>query len=338
MPSGRHRSYKSEIVIEYCEKFPYMSTRALSRLIYEQNKLDFAVPNSARTLIQRVRGECSQYSFKDTVHLHTDKKTKMKRMKNKHVLPESDYDEVEVFAIPTGYKRVFCLSDVHIPYQDNRAIEAAVGYAKKWNPDVIYLNGDIMDVYQGSRFVKDRRMRDLAGELQLTGEFLDWIKGEFPKAKVYYKMGNHEERWETYLKTHAPELLGISEFNLDTLLKFGERGIGLVKSRQYARAGKLYILHGHELFRGFGGQVNPARTAFLRTMHNVIVGHHHQTSEHTEKTIDGSIITTYSQGCLCGLKPDYMPNNKWNHGFALIEMNNENYKLENYRIVRGEVY
>jgi len=37
---------------------------------------------------------------------------------------------------------------------------------------------------------------------------------------------------------------------------------------------------------------------------------------HTEMTIERKQISSWSIGCLCGLAPQFMPVNKWNHGFA----------------------
>jgi hypothetical protein len=66
--------------------------------------------------------------------------------------------------------------------------------------------------------------------------------------------------------------------------------------------------------------------------------HFHQTSEHTEPTISGEIITCWSVGCLCNLHPEYMPLNKWNHGFAEIYnedgfFNVKNRKIINYKLL-----
>lgn len=335
------KKYSSEIIRDYCETYSDMPTLTLAKMILKNHPLDFPSLDSTRAYVRKWRNEHGTNDYKESEEFERTEKQKKDAQANKdwHDIPETDYVETPVFEIPKGNNRIFILSDVHIPYHDRKAIEIAVDYAKKRNPNVLYLNGDTMDCYQASRFVKDRRLRDLAGELDLTKAFLDYLRQEFPKAKIYYKVGNHDERWETYLKTHAPALLGIDDFLLENLLRFGERGIGLVKSKQIARAGKLMILHGHEFFSGFGNQVNPARTAFLRSYSSVIIGHHHQTSQHTEKTLDDKIITTHSMGCLCGLKPEYMIQNKWNSGFAFLEVDPDgSYLLSNNKIIDGEVY
>jgi hypothetical protein len=66
-------------------------------------------------------------------------------------------------------------------------------------------------------------------------------------------------------------------------------------------------------------------------------GHNHQTSEHTERDMNGRITTTYSLGCLCQLSPQYLPLNKWNHGFAVVEVDGNEFKVENKRINDGVI-
>jgi len=336
----KEKKYTTQIVKEYCEENTTIPTKTLARMILKNHPLDFTKLETVRSLVRTVRQE-HQFGQPDTKHLKRTKEQiqNARKQKDWHEIPDSDYEELPPYIIPKGNNRILSLSDVHIPYHDKKAIELTIDYAKKKiDPNVIYLNGDIMDVYQGSRFIKDRRLRDLAGELDMTRDFLDYINEQFPKAKKYYKIGNHEERWETYLKSKAPELLGIDEFQLSVLLKFGEKGYQLIKSKQFAFAGKLAILHGHEVFAGFGGQVNPARTIFTRAISNTLIGHHHRTSEHNEKDIRGNIISTFSQGCLCGLRPEYMPHNKWNHGFSFIEVDKDGgFQLDNLRIIKGKV-
>ena len=336
----KEETYLAEIVLQHCEENPNMPTRTLAKLIMRNHPLDFQTLEGARTIVRRVRGELKTKLFRAREHLKRTEEQKQDAVfqKDWHDIPESDYEEPTVFYLPTGYRKVASLSDVHIPYHSRSAIELTVKFLKGYDPDVIYLNGDTIDMYQASDFMKDRRKRDLAGELELTRQFLDYLKQEFPKAKMYYKAGNHDVRWSRYLMKAAPALLGIDEFNLDVILKLGEKGIGYIPDRQFAKMGNLFVLHGHELEKGFGGQVNPARTTFLRAMHDTLIGHHHRTSSHSEKTLDDKIITTYSQGCLCGLKPDYAPQNKYNHGFATIELDSDgSYLLDNYTIRDGKV-
>lgn len=327
-------TYKKEIAIEFISKFPKATTMAISRMIYDAYPIDFSV-ESARGIVRRYRGENkSQNSNVSKVGVRT---TEEKKQAMRQKLPESDYQKCEPFIIPKGQNNILVLSDIHFPYQDNRALELAINYGIGNKVNCIYLNGDILDFYQCSRFTKDRRLRDMAGELEMGREFLKLMQETF-NCPIYYKIGNHEKRYEDYLMIKAPELLGIDDFKLEQLLRFREFGVTLVKDKQMAMAGKLPILHGHEWFGGFAPPVNPARGLFLKAKESALVGHHHRTSEHTEKSLSGQVTTTWSTGCLCGLEPEYAPYNNYNSGFAHVMVNSDgSYQLKNMRIINYKI-
>lgn len=322
-------TYKKQIVVEYLEKFPKSTTNSIARLIYDTFPLDFNNFESVRSMVRKYRGERG----KSNVTVLSQRTEDQRKQAMSHKLPESDYTTTAPFIVPKGQNNILILSDIHFPYQDNQALELAINYGIEQGVNAVYLNGDILDFFQLSRFTKDRRLRDLAGELQIGRDFLKLLQETF-NCPIYYKIGNHEKRYEDYLMIKAPELLGIDDFKLEQLLRFREFGVTLVKDKQMALAGKLPILHGHEWHGGFAPPVNPARGLFLKAKESALVRHHHRTSEHTEKSLSGQVTTTWSTGCLCGLQPDYQPYNNYNHGFAHVKVDKEgNYELKNIRII-----
>jgi len=155
-------TYKKDIVIEFIEKYPKASTMALARMIYKDYPLDFNSAESVRSNVRRYRGEIGVNNSSLTTHLRRDEQTKKQFMRKKIDLPESDYEKCEPFIIPKGQNRILVLSDIHFPYQDNKALELALNYGLQKKANAVYLNGDILDFYQCSRFTKDRRLRDMA--------------------------------------------------------------------------------------------------------------------------------------------------------------------------------
>jgi hypothetical protein len=101
----------------------------------------------------------------------------------------------------------------------------------------------------------------------------------------------------------------------------------------------LWGIHGHEYVGGISAPVNPARGLFLKSKVSCFQGHNHQSSSHTEPTLTGKMVTTWSLGCLSELHPAYMPLNKWNHGFAEVDLdpNGEDFEFNNYRIFNGKI-
>ena len=50
-------------------------------------------------------------------------------------------------------------------------------------------------------------------------------------------------------------------------------------------------------------------------------------------------MACWSTGCLCDLHPRYMPLNKWNHGFAIVDLDTAGgFSVRNFRIIDGKVY
>ena len=328
-------SIKGDIVKSYIAKFPKATSKNLAQKIFKENGSVFSDMEDARSIVRYYRGAHGKESRRLVRNPSIRDK---KDIKLYYDLPEEYNEEVLPYKIPKQYNKVGILSDLHIPYHSNEAIISALEFLKSKDVNCIILNGDVLDCYQLSRFEKDPRKRNMKHELEATRQFLDVLKKHFPKTKIVFKIGNHEVRWMKYMVTKAPELLDIDEFRLDVLLRFGERNIDFVHSSQMIMVGKLSVLHGHELVGGVGG-VNPARTMFLRTNESLLVGHFHRTSSHTETSLSGRMTTTHSTGCLCYMHPDYMPYNKWNYGFAYVEvLPSGEYHLQNLRIDKGKVY
>jgi predicted phosphodiesterase len=325
---------KKGIAKEYRTKYGMgMPTLTLARIMYNENKEAFNNVDHARTTLRMVEGKTGANNKKYT----KDKSLFMneERPKNPWKLPESEETIYEPFIIKA--KKLAVLSDIHIPYHSLSALSAGLDLIQSEKPDAILLNGDTIDFYGLSRFMKDPRKRSVAHELQATRDFLD-VLSQFG-AKIYFKIGNHEERYEHYLMRVAPELLGVREFELKHLLGLDARGIDLIGDKRIMKANDLNIVHGHEFGQSIFSPVNIARGLFLRGKVTAMQGHNHQTSSHTESNMNGEITTTWSLGCLCELNPAYLPINKWAHGFAIVDLNDngKDFHVRNYRIHKGKI-
>ena len=253
-------------------------------------------------------------------------------------LPPSQESDYKPFKLPINHNNILLLSDIHIPYHNIQALTLALKYGLENDVNTILLNGDIIDFYAISRFEKDPRKRNFGHEVLMTRQFLSTLRKLFPSAAIYYKCGNHDVRYDHYIMRHAPDLLGMNEFSFESLMKLDELNIMFIPDKQIMHAGKLTILHGHELGASIFSPVNIARGLFLKAKDSALCGHHHQASEHTEPNINGKITTCWSVACLCELHPDYMPINKHHHGFAHIRiLDTGDFEVSNYRIVNGKI-
>ena len=324
-------SVQSEIVKKELKRFPTLPKLTLARKIYKENNLQFKDVEHARHIIRYLCGKRGKDNLKA---LGTN--TQFVNKQTIFELPESHALTYEPYII--NQSKILCISDLHFPYQDNEAILCAINKGKKEDVNCILINGDLMDFATISRHENDWRHRSVHEEFKATRLFLEQLRKHFPKAKIVFKEGNHDERWEKWLFLKAPEIFDDPEFTLEMRLKLGELGIDIVKDKLPVKIGKLTVLHGHEL-QG-GGGVNPARATFLKTIDNVLIGHCHRSSQHTEPTLSGHVIVTTSQGCLCGMYPMFSRVNKWNHGFSFIEhdIKTGDYYLNNLKIIKGKLF
>jgi predicted phosphodiesterase len=228
------------------------------------------------------------------------------------------------------------LSDVHVPHHDVKALDAAVNFLRKRNPYGILINGDFLDFHELSNHDKDPGAPRYVEELETGRSVLAWLRNRFPKARIIYRFGNHEERLDRYILQRAPALFDLPYADVRLQLQLDDLGIELVRDKRLIRLGKLNTLHGHE-YRG-GGGINPARWLHYRAHAATLCGHFHRPSFHPWRTVDGTSSGCWSVGCLCHLTPDFSVNNEWNHGFAVVAVAPGGvFEVENKLIIDGRV-
>lgn len=234
------------------------------------------------------------------------------------------------YKLPVGLWLV--LSDIHVPFHEEKPLEAAIQQGQIEKVDGIFLNGDLQDCAAVSYWPTARR--DFNAEIDAVIDFLDWLRQEFPTQKIVYKPGNHEYRLPRYYISKAPELVDTPYAAMETVIDFESRNIEFLDYHQIVYAGLLPILHGHEV-RKLASMVNPARGLFLRIKSFGACSHCHSTSTHPERNIKGVDLTCHSFGCLCDLSPDYNPvGTNWNWGFALVNVEkNGDFEVVNRRIL-----
>lgn len=325
---------KGEIAKAALKQFPTASTRALARIIADENKELFTF-KSARDAVMYYRGakgETIRKRLKDTSFVR--KKTNDDPFE---FIPKSYAMQRDTWHLPTSIKNVAVWGDLHIPYHETDAVKAAIKLAKEDKVDAIFLNGDVLDFFGLSFHEKNPKNRPrISEELESAREFLKGLRKHFPNIPIYWVDGNHENRLERYLAVKAPELLDTSEFQISSLLRMAEYGITYLGFRTKCYFGKLLVEHGDRL-KGTGG-VNPARTARLKYKRSVLINHFHKLSVDSGKQYDGDVMTCWSNGCLCELEPEYMEVNEHVHGVCHVQMDGDNYRVRQYQIINGKVF
>lgn len=324
-------NHQGRLVTDYMRAWPTLPSLTLAKKIYREHPEKFTSAEAIRTEIRMFRGKSgtgkrNQIRFREFFN-------------QQYEIPETFAPDYEPYILPNSADNILVLSDIHIPFHDPEPIEQAVRWAKERDVNAVLLNGDTIDCYQLSRFIKDSRYPTIRQELNATKQFLDYLHSELPGAVIYWKNGNHEERLENFLRIKAPELLDVLDYQLDTLLQFGAKGINYITDKRIIYAGKLPILHGHEFFGRASSSVNPARALFLKAKQSALMGHFHRESDHTGKRLNDEIITCWSTGCMCGLHLEYARINEWVHSFARVKVSpDKTYKVASIRIIDGKIY
>ena len=331
---------QARLIVEALKNHPEIPARTLARHLAFHHPEVFKTVDNARSAIRYqlgTKGERSRGQQPDKSNF----RGKRNAGENwKQYLPEVTKESKQEWGprIIEKAGTTLILSDIHFPFHSETALTVAIERGIKAKPDVILLNGDTADFYSLSRFTKDPSLRDLKNEVETIKWGFLMLRDAFPDAEIIYKMGNHDERYEHYLMDMAPVLWGLENTSVEALLEFENYGIELVNDKRPVQIGKLNVIHGHEYPTVFS-PVNPARGMFLRAGSHTICGHFHRSSQHSEQNIEGHITSTFSTGCLCGLRPKYRPLNNWNHGAAIVYTDSDGaFEVDNFRIIGKRAY
>lgn len=331
---GSKRGIAGDVAAKYVRENPDVPSKSLARELFAKEPKLYPSLNAAYCQVRKLRGNIGNASRKYT----RDKSNYRPNGKSGEVLLPKGLRQGKKPIQIDGPCKILVLSDLHVPYHDETAIEAALRKGIDEGCDGLYLNGDTCDFYALSRWQKDPRERNFKRELTTAREMLVELGRHFERK--WFKCGNHDERWELYLFNRAEDLAELEEFSLPELLRLQENKYEYVASKQRAMFGELPCLHGHELVAGLTSPVNPARGLWLRLTSTAMCGHSHRSSQHSEvHAITKKLVSCWSTGCLCDREPDYSPYNKWNLGFAIVSVDAGNkFNLDNYQFDDGMIF
>jgi predicted phosphodiesterase len=334
----KQEGIKTIKVRDYRKLHPDMPSLKLARIIYNENNLQFTNVEDARSVLRRIEGKHGNNERKSMKN--KDLIIENARPYNPYSLPESYAKDRTPIKLSMACNNILLISDLHIPYHDIQAITIALDFGKEQNVNTIFINGDLIDFSQISKFDSDLSKRNTKQEFDATKQFLVSLRAAFPLAEIYWLKGNHCIRWEKFLMQKVKEIWNDDYFSLEQRLNLNEQRVHLLDDKVLVKAGKLSITHGHHIMRGFFSPVNSARGVYMKAKQSTIIGHVHKVSTHSETDMDGNSVTTYSMGSLCEKRPDYSPLvSSYQHGFAHVLIdNNGDYHLKNYQIVKGKIF
>lgn len=237
------------------------------------------------------------------------------------------------------------ISDIHIPFQDNKAVELATYFIRWFQPDHIVINGDLLDFWEISKYDKDPEINfQFKRELELGRKYLKHLRKIAPDSNIVYVEGNHEWRMKGYIISNAKELRGLEglsvqeQLHLDDLdIEYVELPAGLSRwdSVDY-QIGDLYIGH-YNVTRKHAGYTAKGLVADKGV--SVIQAHNHKIGSSFKKLRDGRILRGFESGCLCDTDPNYMSNPNWQQGFVAFykKKDSNQFRVNPIRIIDHEI-
>jgi hypothetical protein len=231
-------------------------------------------------------------------------------------------------------KTFVALSDIHFPYEDPQAIALVTEFLKDYQPDELYLNGDIYDMPQISKYAMRRtevlKTGSLQSHLDHGIEGVSKLIDAAGAKKNFFALGNHEDRWDAYLGSQAKELASLKCLEFDKVFKLD--GIAWKKYGDgFWLNDRLFLYHGEVT------GVNWTDKERAKIGGSSITGHQHKqgVSYHRDRS---RAYKNIGQGCLCRLDPPYLrtpPN--WQQGFVYgYIIDDDKFRAIEAEVVQGE--
>lgn len=185
----------------------------------------------------------------------------------------------------SNYRTTVILPDTQIPYHDKRYISALQRFVEDYQPDALAHVGDGLDAPEPSRWNKGRA-GEYAPTLQKSLDDFFMVLSGFRDAlgdkPFHFKMGNHDERIETYVKQYAPALDSLEALKFEELA-----GLNVLEIETHR--GLFDIAPGWVVAHGHEANLNrvPGSTAMglaRKIGKSVVTGHTHRVGLQHETT------------------------------------------------------
>jgi predicted phosphodiesterase len=207
------------------------------------------------------------------------------------------------------------INDIQIPYQDTRVMALVYGFIRNLKPNGVILNGDIVDCYAISDFVRSPSgPHSIMPEVRGAGKLMGAI-APYTSSRVWIG-GNHEDRLRRYEWKRLPELAEHPDLGFESLFKLSDYGFDWQPYGSFYNLGKLMVTHGSLVSKH---SAISAKNHFDKYGTSVLVGHTHRLGVYYKRNVRG-VHGAWENGCLCRLDPEYVQHPDWQQGFSVVNV------------------
>jgi len=216
-------------------------------------------------------------------------------------------------------KKIVVISDLQVPYHDERAVRNVASFIKRFKPDQVITIGDEIDLPQISRWTEGTpgwfeqslgADRDATVEILWDLQVTDMIRS------------NHTDRLYNVIMKKIPAFLALPELKFEKFMKLEELGIKFHR-KPLEFAPDWIAIHGDE------GSVKPtpgltALDAARKHGKSVVCGHTHRAGQSAFTEASGGVLGRVLRGVEVGnlmqfSKAGYMKGTgNWQQAFAVF--------------------
>lgn len=234
---------------------------------------------------------------------------------------------------PTGkrFQTLLCASDLHDEDLDPFFRRVFVDTARRAQPDIIVLGGDVFDLPEFGKYTVDPRTWDVVGRIKAVHGFLAELREACPDAQIDMIEGNHEYRLLRHLGEASPQiktlLSDLHGMTISSLL-----GLDKFEVRYIAR-GDLAAWNKGDIRREIKKNYETYFDCFLvdhfpegrnRGMHG-FNGHHHKFLAYSGYSELLGPTIWMQLGCGHRREAEYCNGHQWNQGFLLAHIDTQNH-------------
>lgn len=227
---------------------------------------------------------------------------------------------------PLNYpvNKIGIINDLHYPFEDSSAVDKALKILKDENPEVIVVDGDLLDCWEISKFEKVPNFgKPLKEELSLGHEFFKELRKRHPDCRLIFVEGNHEFRIKSYAIRHAPALY--AEDFIPHALRLRELGVEWVATKEGAASWTdtwvtiegIHIGHFNRVNQGAG---NTVRQLMIKKQGSFVQAHVHRAGIVYFRDIEGKVTFGMESPCLAK-DPYYDSTTDFQRGLSFVERN-----------------